>query len=288
MPRLIDTHCHVQFAAYREDGARVVRDALAEDVWMIAVGTQSSTSENAVSMAESESEGLYAAIGLHPNHLHVMHFDEDELAVHTRSERFDETRYAKLAASPKVVAVGEIGIDLYRLPPELDKEEVLRLQKEQFGLQLEFADKHDLPTIVHGRDAHAEILDVMKSRLAVGGLKKRGVVHSFTGTWDEAKAYLDLGFMIGFNGIISFPPRKADPAPHLALLEAAKNVPDDMFLLETDAPYLSPVPRRGEKNLPQYVKHVAERMAELRGRSYEDVAEMSVRNALWLFNRMSR
>lgn len=287
MLELIDSHCHVQFAAYREEGGdAVVRGSLAEGVWMVTVGTQGATSEAGVRMAESYPQGLYATIGLHPNHLHAMHFDEDELHVKTRSERFDADFYGRLASSPKVVAVGECGIDMYRLPEGFDRSEVLSLQREQFALQIDFADAHGLPLVVHGRDAHAEIVDVLRSKLDAGGLKKRGVIHSFTGGWEEAKTYLNLGFMIGLNGIVTFPPRKSDPAPHLALLEAARNVPDDMFLVETDAPYLSPVPHRGEKNLPRHVKRVAERLAALRGSTYEKIAATSVRNALRLFDRI--
>jgi TatD DNase family protein len=284
-PKLFDSHCHLQFAAYREDGGRVLRDALEAEVWMIAVGTQSQTSERAVGLAEETPAGLYAAIGLHPNHLYAMRFDEEETVVQTRAERFDLACYSELARSEKVAAVGECGIDLYHLPEGVAREEAVKTQIEQFEIQLDFADSKNLPVIVHCRDAHEEIIRALK-RKSANGLKKRGVIHSFTGDWETAKRYLDLGFLIGLNGIITFPPKKSDPTVQAKLLEAARELPADMFLLETDAPYLAPVPHRGERNLPRYVREVAARLAEIRGVSFEATAEQGVANALRLFDKV--
>jgi TatD DNase family protein len=283
-PTFFDTHCHAQFSAYTDDADFVVQETLQANTWMILVGTQSTTSQNAITIAKRFSEGVFAAIGLHPNHLHVMHFDEDELSVQTRSERFDTQYYDALARDPHVVAVGECGIDLYRLPESLDRDAVLETQKEQFRLQIAFADTHNLPLIIHCRDAHKEVLAILRDTIARGGAKRRGVVHSFTGTWQEAEQYVALGFYIGFNGIITFPPRKTAPEAHEALLEAVRNVPLDRLLIETDAPYLSPVPKRGERNHPAHVRYVAERVAQLRGVTVEEIAARTTENARKLFS----
>ncbi|MBP9748714.1 TatD family hydrolase [Patescibacteria group bacterium] len=282
-PTFFDTHCHAHFSAYKDDADVVIQETLDVGTWMILVGTQSTTSANAVMAAQRFPEGVFAAVGLHPNHLHVMHFDEDELSVQTRSERFDPAYYDTLATDPHVVAVGECGIDLYRLPESLDRAEVLDAQKEQFRLQIAFADKHGLPLIIHCRDAHNEVLAILREMVATGGVKRRGVVHSFTGTWKEAEQYVAIGFSIGFNGIITFPPRKAAPEAHEALLEAVRNVPLDRLLIETDAPYLTPIPKRGERNHPAHVRYVAERVAQLRGLPVEVVAQQTTENAARLF-----
>lgn len=282
-PKFFDTHCHAHFSAFKDDADLVIQEALDAGTWMVLVGTQSTTSAHAVAVAKRFPEGVFAAIGLHPNHLHTMHFDEDELSVQTRSERFDAAHYDALAKDPRVVAVGECGIDLYRRPETLDLAEVLETQKEQYRLQIIFADKHNLPLIIHCRDAHGDVLAILREMITGGGAKRRGVVHSFTGTWQEAEQYVALGFYIGFNGIITFPPRKTAPAAHEALLDAVRNTPADRLLIETDAPYLSPIPKRGERNHPAHVRYVAERVAALRRTTVGAVAKQTTENALQLF-----
>ncbi len=282
-PKFFDSHCHLQFAAYRGEALKVAKETLDQGVWFVTVGTQGDTSKAAVALAEEFPEGAYAAIGLHPNHLYEMQFDEDKMAIKTRAERFDAPRYAELAKSSKVVAVGECGLDLHHLPEGVPEREVLKTQIEEFEKQIEFADAQNLPLIIHCRDAQEELLDVLENAVRGGAAKRRGVIHSYTGTWPNAEKYLALGFHIGFNGIITFPPRKNAPEEHAALLNGAKSVPDEFLLIETDAPYLAPVPNRGERNRPDYVSHVAAKLAELRGTDPETIAALTANNAKKLF-----
>ncbi|TAL20547.1 TatD family deoxyribonuclease [Patescibacteria group bacterium] len=285
-PKLIDSHCHLQFQAYREDAPKVIEEALHGGTWPVVVGTQSTTSAAAVELANRYPQGVYAAVGLHPNHLHQMEFDEDELPVKTRAESFDADYYAGLAKNSKVVAIGECGLDFYRLPADIAREEVITLQKEQFRVQLNFADAHDLPVIIHCRDAHKEILEILTEYIGNKKLPRRGVIHSFTAGWPVAGAYLDLGFYLGFNGIITFPPRKGAESSQAELIETVKNTPADKFLFETDAPYLSPVPERGRRNHPNYIAHVAGKAAQIRGVAAGELAAQSVQNAQTLFYRL--
>lgn len=281
--KLIDTHTHAHFAAYKNDMDEVVKRSLEEGIAMITVGTQSTTSENAVKLAE-RYEGVWATIGLHPNHLHAQEFyDQDELPpeeqgtdkIKTRSERFDLEFYQKLAEHPKVVAVGEFGLDYYRLPPEVDRERMIADQKAECQQQLDFADKIGKPIVIHSRDAFEDQYHILKENIAAGKLARRGVIHSFTGTVEEAKAYQDLGFLISLNGILTFSKE---------LQDQVKQIPLEQIMLETDAPYLAPPPHRGERNEPRYVKFIGEKLAEIKSVSLEEVAAETNQNAERLFN----
>ncbi len=272
---LVDSHCHVHFNAYHQDRDAVIRRALDSGVTMITVGTQRDTSRVAAEVAE-KFDGLYASVGLHPNHLMAMQFDEDELEVKTRNERFDPRYYAELANYPKVVAIGECGLDYYRLPEEVDVDEVKQLQEDTFRAHIELAIKKNLPLIIHCRDAHDELADILDDYLG----RIRGVIHSFTGTRSAAERHLAQGFFIGINGIVTFPPRKNQTE---SLADMVKDMPLDRLLLETDAPYLTPVPRRGERNEPLYVSYVAAYIATLRGVSVEQLAQATTSNAKALF-----
>ena len=172
----------------------------------------------------------------------------------------------------KVVAVGECGLDYFRLPSDSDRESVIKKQKEEFVKQLHFAKKHKLPVIIHCRDAYADLLEILKSEYA--GLQ--GVAHSFTDTWEIAKKFLDLGFYIALNGILTF-----DKTGKLA--EVVANTPADRLLTETDAPYLTPPPYRGKRNEPSYVEFVAEKIAEIKGVEKEEVEETTTQNARDLY-----
>lgn len=302
----IDTHCHVHFNAYKKDMDEVIRRSLSENVFMITVGTQTTTSRLAVETAE-RYDGVWAAIGLHPNHtVEQEFFDEEELDlppfqggikkgsqeaktrfdhVKTRCESFDSAYYRELAKHPKVVAIGEFGLDYYRIPENVEREEVIARQKVAARAQLAFADELDLPVIIHSRDAHQDQFALLKEFVEAGKLTRRGVVHCFTGTLEQAQDYLSLGFLISFTGIITFPPKKNDTAPNgrSPLQNVVAALPLEAMMVETDAPYLAPQPVRGERNEPRFVKHVAEKIAELKGLSLEEVATATNANARLLF-----
>jgi len=163
--KLIDSHCHVHFQAYKDDMDEVVKRSLDAGVGMITVGTQSSTSKTAIELAE-KYENVWATIGLHPNHLHKQEFfDEDELPpeekatgkIKTRAEAFDPEYYRTLIDHPKVVAIGEFGLDYYRVPDHLDRDQVIADQEASCAQQLSFASEFDKPVVIHCRDAHEAV-----------------------------------------------------------------------------------------------------------------------------------
>ncbi|MEK7503695.1 MAG: TatD family hydrolase [Patescibacteria group bacterium] len=244
----IDTHAHLNFNIYKEDGSKVLQRSLDNGVWMINVGSQYSTSQRAVEMAGKYETGVFAAIGLHPIH---------------SGEEFDRAKYKELAKSNKVVAIGEIGLD-YKLEYVLFREK----QKQVFLKQLDLAEELDLPVIIHCRMAHEDLISELKAR----GNGLRGVIHCFTGTWTQAQKYMEMGFCLGINGIIF----KMD------LEEVIKKAPLDKILLETDCPYLTPKPMEG-RNEPSYVKYVAEKIAKIKGLSYKEIAKTTTQNAKLLF-----
>lgn len=280
---LIDTHCHVHFQAYKDDMDEVVKRTLDAGVQMVTVGTQTSTSKGAIELAE-RYEGVWATIGLHPNHLHQQEFfDDDELPVEeqatgkikTRAEAFDPEYYRSLVDHPKVVAVGEFGLDYYRVPNHLDREKVITDQKKSCQQQLVFASQTDKPVIIHCRDAHEAQYDLLKAEIDRGGLGKRGVIHSFTGTLEDARRYEELGFMLGLNGILTF---------SKDLQAVVSDIPLAQIVIETDAPYLTPPPHRGKRNEPHYVKFIAQLLAELQNKSLSQIADQTTQNARQLFD----
>jgi len=267
---LIDTHAHLNFNAYKDDVDDVVKRSLDNDIWMINVGSQLSTSKRAVELSEKYPEGIYAAIGLHPIHLSEGIFktkiDKEEIEFNTREEEFNYEEYKKLAQSEKVVAIGEIGFDYWYRPKTKKKlEEFKSKQKEAFIKQLELAKELNLPVIFHCRVAHQDLIDNLN-------IKVKGVIHCFSGNWQEAEKYLDKGLYLGFNGIIF----------KLNLDEIIEKIPIDRMLVETDCPYLTPSPMEG-RNEPIYVRYVTEKIAKIKKKSYEEIAEITTKNAKLLF-----
>jgi len=270
---LIDTHAHVNFVAYKDDGDEVTKRALAENIWMINVGSERDTSRRAVEYAKKYSEGVLAAVGLHPIHLKEQkvgaQIDEYEsVEFKTSAEKFDYKYYKSLAQDERVVAIGEIGLDYYH------NEENKLLQRETLLEQMALAQELDKAVIFHCREAHNDLLAILKNWDLMGNQKLRGVIHSFSGRWSQAQQYLTMGFYLGFNGIITFA-RDYD--------KIIKQMPLERLLLETDCPYLTPEPFRGKRNEPSYVKYVAEKIALLRDITYHEVAEVTTANAKKLF-----
>ena len=253
---LIDTHAHLNFNAYKDDVDEVIKRTLANDVWMINVGSQYSTSKRAVEITWRYPEGVYAAVGLHP--------------IHAR-DGFDQEKYKELAESPKVVAIGEIGLD-YKSEYSSFKEK----QKEVFLEQLALAKELDLPVIFHCRMAHQDMISMLKKY----NQEFRGVIHCFTGNWEEAEEYIRMGLHLGFNGIIY----------KLKLDGIIKKTPLKKILIETDCPYLTPpLPaeasaKAGSRNEPIYVRHIAEEIAEVKNISYEEISKITTENAKKLFD----
>lgn len=278
---MIDTHAHVNFNAFKDDSDEVIRRALQSDVWLVNVGSQYTTSERAVEIAERYSRGVYAAIGLHPIHLETklvkIKVDKEEIEFETREEDFDYEKYKKLAqTSSKVVALGEIGLDYYRRPKTKTKQaEFKEKQKQTFIKQLELAQELNLPVILHCRMAHDDLITTLQH---YNNTTIRGVSHCFTGTLEEAKEYIKLGFYIGFNGLIF---KKVEGLPNVE--EIIREIPLEKILVETDCPYLSPPPYENQRCKPLYVKYVAEKIAKIKNLSCEEAAKITTRNARELF-----
>lgn len=284
---LIDTHSHVNFNAYKSDADEVIRRSLDSNVWMINVGSQYSTSKRAVEIAEKYPEGVYAAVGLHPIHLSNGIFktriDKEEIEFQTREERFDYEKYKDLAlrrgsgqAKSKVVAIGEIGFDYwYRPKTKVKLAEFKNRQKEAFLKQVELARELDLPIIFHCRVAHGELIKTLDTKYEILNTNLRGVIHCFTGTLEDAQKYIEMGFYIGFNGLIF----KMDWWD-----EIIKKIPIEKIIIETDCPYLVPPQAGAQRNEPIFVKYVVEKIAKLKNLSYEEISGITTENAKDLFN----
>lgn len=279
---LIDTHAHVQFDAFNDDRDEVLRRSAEQDVWMINIGTQKSTSERAILLTRGR-EGLFAAVGLHPNHLEPDAYHNHKESNSPSYEEFDESFFRQLAADSKVVAIGETGLDYYRMKHEAGSvkyEEIKEKQREVFKKHIELALELDKPLIIHCRSAHSDCISILEScsrniRDNSSDIRAiNGVMHSFGGTVEDARRYRAMGFKIAFNGIITFS-QDYD--------EVVRDTPLEDLLIETDCPYLTPVPYRGKRNEPSYVRYVAARIAEIKGMSFGEVAAATTANARELF-----
>ncbi|TSC75224.1 MAG: hypothetical protein G01um101430_547 [Parcubacteria group bacterium Gr01-1014_30] len=287
MPKLIDTHAHLNFNAFKNDVDKVVRQCLANDVWMINVGTKYETSQKAVELAQKYEKGVFAAIGLHPIHLDTglvkIKNDTEEVEVHAAEEFFDYQKYEELAKSPKVVAIGEVGLDYYWRPKTTKKKELFKQkQKDLLTKQLDLAKELNLPVIFHCRMAYNDLVEILRKRRNINKytpdeLLIKGVVHCFAGSWQQAQRFLEMGFCLGFNGIIFKKIKDID------FEEVIRNTPLDRVLLETDCPYLAPPPTEG-RNDPLTLKYIVERVAKIKNLSYEKVAEATTENAKKLFS----
>lgn len=275
---LYDTHAHVNFAAFRDDYERITRQSLDAGMFLNYVGTQKDTSKEAVELARKfAGSPLYAVVGLHPIHTIARQVDEEESHFMSREETFDYEFYKQLAADPKVVGIGECGLDYFRLPEGMSKEQARLIQSAAFIQQIRLANELDKALVIHCRasknsnDAYEDILAILEKEKP-----QRFEIHSFTSDLGIAKKFLDLGGYIGLNGIITFDKTGI-------LREVAQKVPFEKIVLETDAPYLAPAPYRGKRCLPEYVEYTARFIAEARGITYEQVCEQTTSNARRLF-----
>lgn len=260
---MIDTHTHLNFKAFEKDCAQALRRSFDNGVEaVINVGSDYKTSKRAAEIA-METEGAYAAVGLHP--------------IHAMDEEFDMEKYRGLAKAGKVVAIGETGLDYFHLPKER-QEEFLALQEEVFEKHISLAKELDLPLIMHCRGSkedpkgvYGRMLEILKQNSGLSG-----VIHCFSADWEIAQKFLDMGFYTGLTGIITFPKSEA-------LAEVVGKAPLDRVLVETDAPYLSPEPYRGQRNEPWHVKFVIEKIAAIRGLEAIEVENQTAENARRLF-----
>ncbi len=276
---MFDTHCHINFNHYKEDADDVVARARDIGVKMIVVGAQYSTSKRAVEVARLYGDGVWAAVGLHPTHLFDMRYGEGDEAYDTRKEVFDYVAYKALAEEDKVVAIGEMGIDYFHMPEGIDPVEVKLKQRELFIQGINLSSDVKKPLIIHTRPSDRKNSDAYEDTLAV--LKYTGfancVMHSFSGSVDIARKFLEHGCMLSFTGVVTF--KNAGE-----LREVVKFTPMDRIMLETDAPYLTPEPYRGQRNEPAHVQYVAKKIAEIKNISTEEITEITDENVKRFFN----
>lgn len=282
---MIDTHAHAHFNAYKDDMDEVIKRSLEKGVIFNLVGTQSDTSRRAVEITE-KYEGVYASVGLHPEHLFSKHVDEEETSFQSREEDFDYQYYKKLAQNEKVIGIGECGMDLYRIPEGMTAEQMIPKQREVFLQHIQLAQELFLPMVIHCREAHDHLTEILRSTQNESKEPLRGTIHCYTSNWHYAEQYLALGFYIGFTGVITFPPQKKNPQAQEDLLEVVRKMPAERILLETDCPYLSPIPYRGKRGEPWMIEATAAKIAELRGVDLKAVLETTTANARQLFSHI--
>lgn len=259
-PQLIDTHCHLNFHTYNEDRDVVIENAHSAGVTRIVIpAIDLETCHEALQLSQ-QYDGIYVAVGIHPNS--TADFNHDDLA-----------QIRELANNPKVISIGEIGLDYYWDKSPKDT------QHSAFEQQLELASQLELPVIIHNREASEDVITILESWVTTlpDSLKNRpGVLHSFSAPPEIAERALAIGFYLGFTGPITF--KKAEETRAIA-----KSTPLDRILIETDGPFLTPHPYRGKRNEPTYVKYVAEKLAEIHEITYEAIAQQTTKNAETLF-----
>lgn len=280
----IDTHAHVNINAFKDDAESVIKRCDEDGVAIINVGTQADTSQRAVELAEA-FDNCYAIIGLHPVHTSASYHDEQELGENmkgftSRGEEFNADYYRGLAQNPKVVAIGECGLDYYRL-----EKDTRLVQEKAFIAQIELANELGLPLMIHTRDAKGNSASA-KTEAGVGNVyddtyellknyaKVPGNVHFYAGNYEQAKKFFDIGFSVSFTGVITFAKDYE---------EVLKNAPLDMIHGETDCPYVAPVPYRGQRCEPWMVKEVYKKIAGVRGVDGEQIRMQLLENAKRLY-----
>jgi TatD DNase family protein len=256
---LIDTHAHLHDPVFDPDRDTVIHTARQDGVdTMVTIGTDLATSQKAVELARKH-DFIYATVGVHPHEVKDL------------QEGFYQF-LEQLALQPKVVAYGEIGLDYYYMHSPKDS------QQKHFREQIRLAKELELPLVIHTRQAAEETLAILQEEKAdeIGG-----VFHCYTGNLATAKAAIAMNFFISFSGILTF--TKA-----VDLQAVARELPIQHLLVETDCPYLAPIPYRGKRNEPAHVRHVAEKLAQIKGLPYEEIARITTQNAKRLFKKLAK
>ena len=252
---MIDSHCHINDELYKNNPEEYIKEAEKAGVFQfLIVGFDLKSSELAVDIA-NKYDSCYAAVGIHPSDA-------------KKALDGDLEKIKALASNKKVIAIGEIGLDFY-----WDKDEdVKEQQREYFAKQIQIANELDLPISIHCRDAIEECLQILKEN----PVRRGGIMHCYAGSLEMSKDFVKLGFLIGFGGTVTF---KNSVRPK----EVAANVPNDAYVLETDAPYLTPHPYRGKENHSKYLHLIRDQIAELRGESPEQVEKDTTNNFCRVF-----
>ena len=258
MTVFIDSHCHVNFPELAEDYGAIAQRMTENHVKMaLCVSVNLPDWDGLIAMVEREPT-LWGSVGVHPDYENEIEPTVDDLVSRSRH--------------PKVVAIGETGLDYYRLTGDLE------WQRERFRTHIRAAKQAKLPLIIHTRQAQEDTIRILQEE---GADEVGGVMHCFTESWEMAQQSMELGFYVSFSGIVTFKNARD-------LQETASKMPMDRLLIETDSPYLAPVPYRGKRNGPSLVVHVADKIAELQGLSAQEVADQSTENFYRLFSKVER
>ncbi|MBU0660741.1 TatD family hydrolase [Patescibacteria group bacterium] len=274
---LIDSHCHLQFRAYKKERESVIAVCKEKNMLLNVIGTHTDTSKSAVDLA-SKYDWMYATVGIHPIQHTAIEVEEEGSTFKSRGEVFDEAFFDTLVATGQVIGVGETGLDKYHIPEGVAGKEAFEKQKVLFGEHVKFAVKHNLALVIHVRDArdpdepstHEDMIALLKQYKEEYGDQLKGVIHCFTGGSAYAQAYIDLGFYLGVGGVITYP-AKGNKYTKEHLADVIDTVPLDKILTETDAPYLAPQKYRGKRCDPWMSEEVAKFIAEQRGMSVEEL-----------------
>ncbi|MBD3359934.1 MAG: hydrolase TatD [Candidatus Buchananbacteria bacterium] len=293
---LIDSHAHINFHEYAAELNDVVQRSFDNKTWIINVGSNYETSQKTIDIAKKFGKGIWAVIGCHPIHLvkdvtEKASFGGEEHSFFTPKEKFsarggsalggDYDKYLNLAqSSDTVVGIGETGLDFFRMADEeytMDK--IKEIQINVFKQFIQLAKRLDLPLVLHCRGEESDpygaydlILDILEKEDY-----HKGVIHCYGGNKTQARKFLNLGFYVGFTGIVTF--KNAQE-----LQEIAKETPLDKILIETDAPFLAPEPYRGQKNEPYFVRYIAQKIADLKELTFTEIEKQTFNNAVKLFN----
>ncbi len=268
MPNYIDVHSHLNFPEYDTDRDEVLARMKEKGIWTITVGTDLESSKSAVELA-AKHEGIFACVGIHP----------------TDDSTNDPSVFKELttlASDPKVVAIGECGLDYFRLTgaareTDISEEAVTAAKNKQkavFAAQIDLAIQTNKPLMIHCRDAYDDVYEMLTAAKKEAGDKLRGNVHFFAGDLATAKKFVDLGFTLSFGGVLTFTKQYH---------EVLRSVPLSSIMSETDAPYVSPAPYRGRRNESTYVEEVVKAIAEIKGLDFEEVRGTLVSNAVSFF-----
>ncbi len=244
--KLVDTHCHITDDKYDEDRNEILKEIEENLEFAVNIGFDLESSKRSIDLAD-RYDFMYAVVGVHPTDINGYN---DEL----------EENLEKLALHPKVVAIGEIGLDYHWMKDEKEK------QKSIFRRQLEMAKRVNKPVVIHTRDATKDTLEILKEYHEI-----KGIVHCYPGSYESAVELMD-NYYFGVGGVITFKNARK-------LVEAVTKIPLERLVIETDAPYLTPTPFRGKRNNPVYVEYVARKIAEIKGVSYEEVVKITTENA---------
>ncbi|MEN9604365.1 MAG: hypothetical protein RJB39_50 [Candidatus Parcubacteria bacterium] len=256
----IDLHAHINFKDFDEDREQLLTEMKEKNVVAINIGTTHKTSVEGIVLAEKYPGQIFPIIGSHPVHA---------------NEHEDNAKFEELAANPKVVGIGECGLDYFERGDIKLTEEDLAMQEKVFRTQIAFSIKYKKPLMLHVREAYSKTLEILKEYFKPGEVEYRGNAHFFVGSKEEAQAFLDLGFSISFTGVITFVK---------AYEELVQAVPLDRMFAETDSPYVAPTPYRGQRNSPLYVIEIYKKIAEIKQVPLQEVIDTLATNArrYWL------